>query len=278
MESVQTFLDNTFGRLVSTAVIIILLSILRVIMLRNINRHVDDLRSRYVWRQSVSYTISVVGVLLVIVVWLQWFQSIFTMLSLIAAAITITSKELILNFLSHGVIVWRQLFDMGDRIQIGGNVGDVIEIGPVYFAIAEVGNWVNADEHTGRVIKVPNSTVLTQPLANYTRGVALIWNEVRVDLTVGGDWQKAKEIAEKIAQEHSHEFTELELKEIRNAGEEFIFTNTKPSVYVKWHEGKIALTIRYACRFHKRRFTEQQIWEALLKKFGDEGIALFAMH
>ncbi len=277
MQSLQTFLDNTIGKLIGTVVIIVLLSILRAILLRNINRHIEDLRSRYTWRQSVSYSISVVGVLLVIVIWFQWFQSIITMLSLIAAAITVASKELILNFISHGVIVWRKLFDVGDRIQIGGSIGDVIEIGPVYFAIAEVGNWVNADEPTGRVVKIPNSAVLTQPLANYTRGLSLIWNEIRVELMVGSDWQRAKKIGEEIAKQYTHQFSESELIEIRNEGEEFMFMKTEPSVYVQWRDGKIALAIRYACKFHKRRYTEQQIWEALLKRFAEENIQLFAM-
>jgi hypothetical protein len=52
---------------------------------------------------------------------------------------------------------------------------------------------------------------------------------------------------------------------------------TEPTVYVQWREGKIALAIRYACKFHKRRFTEQKIWEALLQRFAEEEIQLFAM-
>lgn len=277
MESLQSLLNNTPGKVLSSILIIILLSLLRAILVRNINRYIEDIRSRYTWRQTVSYIISVVGVLLLILIWLQWVQSIITMLSLIAAAITVASKELILNFISHGVIVWRRLFDVGDRIQIGANIGDVIEIGPAYFAIAEVGNWVNADEPTGRVIKVPNSAVLTQPLANYTRGLALIWNELRVELVVGSDWQKAKQIAEEIARQHTYKFSKKELAEIRSEGEEIIFLKTEPAVYVQWKEGKIALTIRYACKFHKRRYTEQQIWETLMKRFEEEDIQLFAM-
>ncbi len=277
MESLQIFLHNTLGKFISTVAIIFLLSLLRALLLRNINRHIEDLRSRYTWRQSVSYTISVIGVLLVVVIWFQQFQSVITMLSLVAAALTVAPKELILNFISHGVIISRRLFDVGDRIQIGGNIGDVIELGPVYFTIAEVGNWVNADEPTGRVIKVPNSSVLTQPLANYTRGLSLIWNEIRVELTVGSDWQKAKQIAEEIARQYTHQFSESELMEVRDEGEEFMFMKTEPTVYVQWREGKIALAIRYACKFHKRRFTEQKIWEALLQRFAEEEIQLFAM-
>ena len=79
-----------------------------------------------------------------------------------------------MNLVGWQYIVWKKPFDVGDRIEIGQNSGDVIDITPFNFTVMEIGNWVNADESTGRIIHVPNGQVFTQPLANYGKGFQFI--------------------------------------------------------------------------------------------------------
>jgi small-conductance mechanosensitive channel len=69
-------------------------------------------------------------------------------------------------------IVARRPFGPGDRIKIGPHAGDVVDRGIFQFAIMEIGNWVQADQGTGRMIHVPNAQVFTEPLANYSDGFA----------------------------------------------------------------------------------------------------------
>ena len=48
--------------------------------------------------------------------------------------------------------------------------GDVIDIRIFQFSMVEIGNWVDADQSTGRIVHVPNSKVLREHLANYHFG------------------------------------------------------------------------------------------------------------
>lgn len=64
-------------------------------------------------------------------------------------------------------ILWRRPFELGDRIQIGEDAGDVIDSRIFQFTILEIGNWVAADQSTGRLIHIPNQSVFTTPLANH---------------------------------------------------------------------------------------------------------------
>ena len=263
----RALFDDTEGKILGTLLTLAVLAFVRWIAYRTINRRVQKLHSRYVWRQTVSYLVWGLALLLIVQLWFAWFRSVVTLLSLVAAAIVIVSKELILNVVAYGVIVWRRLFDVGDRIQVGTFAGDVIETGPMYFSMAEIGNWVGADEATGRVIKVPNSQVLTTPVANYTRGESLLWHEMSLELKLASDWQAARRIAEEAAAAHAYAFKPGEMAEIRYAKEEIIFVNPDPKVYLGVHGGKLVLTIRYICKLHKRRLTEQQILEVLLARF-----------
>jgi small-conductance mechanosensitive channel len=243
---------------------------LRTLAMRIINKRIADIRNRYIWRQTISYIILALGILLVIRLWFEWFQSILTVLSLIAAALTIVAKELILNFLAYGIIIWRGLFTVGDRIQIGDHAGDVTEIGPSYFSLAEIGHWISTDEPTGRSVKVPNSTILTQPVANYARGMSLIWNEITISLTASSDWRQAKSLLITIGQKRGYTVTEEEQHALRTSTEEIMFTRTDPDVHCRIEEEKLTLTLRYLCKFHQRHTTEQQIWDDILDQFSSK--------
>ncbi len=207
------------------------------------------------------------GVIIVVRLWFEWFQSILTVLSLIAAALTIVSKELILNFMAYGIIIWRGLFNVGDRIQIGQHVGDVTEIGPSYFSVAEIGNWISSDEPTGRILKIPNSRALTDPVANYARGLSLIWNEISVEITINSDLERAHNILTAIGRKHTHQLREAEKNSVRTSTEEIMFTSTEPDVFSRIKDGKLTLSLRYLCKFHKRKATEQAVWDAILHQF-----------
>ncbi|NIP82375.1 MAG: mechanosensitive ion channel, partial [Gemmatimonadetes bacterium] len=90
---------------------------------------------------------------------------------------------------------------VGDRIQIGAHAGDVIDQRIFQFIVLEIGNWVDADQSTGRIIHIPNGLVFREPLANYTRGMQYIWNEIRVLVTFESNWKRAKQILDEIVQE-----------------------------------------------------------------------------
>ena len=270
----MAFFDKLFAnvdsRLLGTIFIVLFLYGLRWLLHRLAINKIRDLRSRYIWRQTANLAFFVLTLVLVVRLWAEWFHSVLTLLSVIAAAITIVSKELLLNFFSYGIIVWRGLFNVGDRIQIDNHRGDVMEIGPIYFSLSEIGDWVHGDEPTGRSLKIPNSMVLTRPVANYSRGLGLIWNEVSVKIDAASNWRKARDMAEKIVVTHSYALSPGELKELHNQNEEIMFVRQTPAVYLRIEGRKVELILRYICKFHKRRSSEMAIWEALLEAYTDE--------
>src|SRR3989442_7605528 len=84
----------------------------------------------------------------------------------------------LVNLAGWVFIIWRSPFALGDRIQIGQHAGDVIDVRLFQFTLNEIGNWVQADQSTGRIIHIPNGKVLTEVIANYSEGVQYIWHEI----------------------------------------------------------------------------------------------------
>ena len=270
MNEMQNLFGSNTAKIVLTVVLIILIYSIRTFINKMITKRTEKIKDRYIARQINNYVVLLVVIILVIVIWFEWLQSIFTFLSIAVAAIIIVSKELLLNLIAHGVIITRELFEAGDRIQVGTYSGDVMETGPVFFTISEVSGWTTGDEASGRVIKIPNSLILTNSVANYSRGLGIIWNEIGFDLLPESNFSKAKSIALKAAEKNSYQFSNQDMKMLQDNSEEIMFITTAPSVKVQIREGLVKLLIRYPCKFHKRNQTEQNIIESFLSAIKEQ--------
>ena len=141
----------------------------------------------------------------------------------------------------------RTPFQVGDRVQIDNHTGYIIDIRLFQFTILEVGNWVDADQSTGRIIHIPNSAVFKQSQANYSRGFQYIWNEIPILLTFESNWKIAKTILEKIGNEHAELISKPAKRRIKEAAKKYLLTYTHltPIVYTSVRDSGVLLTIRY---------------------------------
>ncbi len=258
-------------KIISSLVIIIFLWIIRKIIQKAVIAKLQDVRLRYRWRKYSGYLTVFLGVILVGRIWFQGIQSLATFLGLLSAGIAIALKDIVASFAGWAFILWRRPFEVGDRIQIGKYSGDVIDLRIFQFTLMEIGNWVDADQSTGRIIHIPNGKIFTETLANYSKGFQYIWNEIPVMVTFESNWEKAKEILQRISDAHSAHLSELAEQRIRKAAKKFMIFYSKltPIVYTTVSESGVLLTVRYLCEPRRRRSSEANIWEDILKEFHD---------
>ena len=250
----------------------------RGLALRIMRARIDDVRTRYRWRKTITYISVVVAILLVGRVWSGAFGELATFLGLLSAGLAIALRDPIVNLGGWLFIIWRRPFVVGDRIQIGPNAGDVIDQRIFQFIVLEIGNWVGADQSTGRIIHIPNGLVFREPLANYTRGMQYIWNEIQVLVTFESNWRRAKEILDEIVQERAREVVEEARQQMHKASRQFMifYTNLTPIVYTDVKDSGVLLTVRYLCHPRRRRSTAQAIWEDTLDRFAEHDDIDFA--
>jgi len=186
------------------------------------------------------------------------------------AGIAIALKDPIVNMVAWLFILIRQPFKVGDRIQIGDQAGDVIDIRIFQFSLIEIGNWVDADQSTGRVIHIPNGIVFTTPQSNYTAGFVHIWHEIPLLITFESNWKKAKRILTDIVNKDAVQITESAERQIKAAAKKFLIYYSKltPIVYTTIKDSGVLLTMRFLCDPIKRRSTEEIILEEVLEEFG----------
>ena len=281
LESIQRWTGLTPAaqeRIVETLIVILVLVVLRSLAMRVLHRWTDDARSFYQWRKIITYVIAALGLVAIARIWFAWFGNFGTFLGLASAGLAIALRDLLVNVAGWIFIVSRRPFGVGDRIQIVGLSGDVIDQRLFQFSLLEIGNWVNADQSTGRIVHVPNGKVFTEPQFNYTRGFGYIWNELPVLVTYESDWRKAKQMLQEIVERHAATLTEEAQRRISQASRQFmiVYSNLTPIVYTAVHDSGVLLTMRYLCDPRRRRGIAHAIWEDVLDAFAAEDSIDFA--
>ena len=260
------------SRIAVSCVVILALLIARRLVLGLVWSRTHDARTRYRWQKAATYLSSLLGILLLSRVWFGAFHDFGSFLGLTGAGIAISLKDVLVNFAGWLFMIWRRPFSVGDRIQIGSHAGDVIDVRIFHFTLNEIGNWVNADQSTGRVIHIPNGRVLTEVIANYSEGFEYIWNEIPVLITLESDWERAKQILTEIVQRDSADIVKAAEESVRHSTKKFmiLYTTLTPTVYTRVNDDGVVLTLRYLCEPRKRRVTEQTVWEDILRAFAKE--------
>jgi small-conductance mechanosensitive channel len=259
----------TAAKIEATLLVVVVLWLLRRITLAIVWRRAHDPVLRYRWQKGTAYITSPIGLFLVARIWFEGFESVATYLGLLTAGVAIALRDVLSNVAGWVFLMWRRPFALGDRIQIGQHAGDVIDVGLFQFTLNEIGNWVQADQSTGRIMHIPNGKVLTEVIANYGEGFQYIWNEIPVLITFESDWEKAKQLLLDIVRRDSEEIARQAERSVRETSRKFMifYTNLTPTVYTSVHESGVLLTLRYLCEPRRRRVTEQQIWEDILREF-----------
>ncbi|MCH4887644.1 mechanosensitive ion channel family protein [Acidaminobacter sp. JC074] len=251
--------------IVYTALAIIIVYILRSLILRIIHRNMKDLKLYYKTRRTINYIYFGVVLLLLISIWSET-SSMSTYLGLASAGIAIALSDLLVNIAAFVFMIFKKPFSVGDRIEINGHAGDVIDQRLFQFTVMEIGNWVSNDQSTGRMIHIPNRLIFNHPLFNYNAGFKFIWHEVHVMLTFESNHNKAKEMFLNIAGKYTVQKTDTLEKELKEASRKYLiyYNNLTPIVYTDVKDSGIVLSIRYLCEPQKRRTTHEKVWEDIL--------------
>ena len=165
---IMEFLRSDYGsRVINTGLSVFAVLICITIAYWLFKKHFDSKRKQNQFRSRMFYLGTLIFILVLTRIWVTGFSHVFTMLSLVAAGLVVSNKETIMNFSGWLIINWRGVFSEGDYIQIQDFVGYIDSIRMFHFRIHESLS-VEAGRPTGRIIKVPNSLVITTPFVLFT--------------------------------------------------------------------------------------------------------------
>ncbi len=258
--------DPTGIKILQSVVLFIITMLVSRLIIRVMFKKLKDNKKYYTYKQRTNYTAGFIIIIGIVFVWINSAASLTTYIGLLSAGIAIALKEIFINIAGWIFIEFRKPFDVGHRITIGSQKGDVIDKRIFQFTLMEVTDVSMGEQSTGRIIDVPNSFVFVHPTINYTKGFEYIWNEIKVVVTFESDWRLMKKLLLDIGNKDTDFTTEKVAEQIKNASKKYMinYNNLTPIVYTDVLDSGVALTLRYLCEPKRRRTTVNMVWEDVL--------------
>jgi small-conductance mechanosensitive channel len=236
---------------------------------RAITYQVQDATARYKARKLVTLLSYLAATILLSVVFWQRLGGLTVFLGVAGAGVAFALREVIVSVAGWLAISLGGYYRVGNRVQLGQVRGDVIDISLLRTVLMEIGEWVNSDLYTGRVVRVANSFVFTSPVFNYSGDFPFLWDEIRVGVKYGCDWQQAREILGQVAQEVVGSFAARAQDEWRGMQLRFNIEpiTIDPVVTLLFADAWLEFTVRYIVDYRRRRLTKDQLFTRILEEF-----------
>lgn len=250
-------------RFILTILIIVFIYYLRKYISKKIDKKIEDISKNFRYNKVLNYISYGLGFVLIFPLWFHGLQGFMTFFGLFSAGLAIALRDMVANIVGRLYLIIRRPYIIGDRVEIGDVKGDVIDIRLFETSLMEIGNWVDSDQSTGRIVFVPNGHALNRNISNYTQGFEFIWSEIRILLTFESDWRKAKEALQEIANIKARKINREAREKIVNSAKKE-YKKLTPIVYTNVKASGVELTIRYLCEPRKRRSTNEDFWEEIM--------------
>lgn len=256
-------------KLFLSAIAIAALLLARWLALRALHRRLEQDGVAYRSGKAVTYVTTVAIALALAWIWIDSFSNLATYLGLASAGIAIALSDVLKNLAGWAYIVVRRPFRVGDRVEVVGTIGDVIDIRVFRFTLAEVGNWVHAEQATGRIVHVPNGVLFINQIANYTEGFDFVWHEVPILVTFESNWHAAEALVREVLASKTPDIEAKAGTQVRAIARSYhlkvgILT---PTVYVSVKDSGVLLTARFLVDVRQRRVVEERVWRGVLDAF-----------
>lgn len=160
------------GRLATSAVVVLIGVLVAQVLGRVLGRRTDDPYTKYYARKVSRYVVAVVVVVVLAVVWQAFAGRVGVVLGLATAGLAFAMQEVVGAVAGWFNILSGRIFRVGDRIQMGGVRGDVIDITPLRTKVMEIGSPNSEDtpvrgrQYTGRIVAISNKATFTEPVYN----------------------------------------------------------------------------------------------------------------
>ena len=197
----------------SVMAVVLLLAAAKIVDVYVIGR-IDSAVSQYNLRRVAKLALVLVLALIVISILFQnWYTTVVSV-GVISLVVGLAVQTPVTSFLGWIYILARSPYRVGDRIKIGDATGDVIDVSYLDTTLWEFGgDFLSTDHPSGRVIKFPNSKILSSTVYNYTWPLfPYVWNEIKFSVAYESDLEFVAETMQRVAEE---EVGERMMKQVR---------------------------------------------------------------
>jgi small-conductance mechanosensitive channel len=254
------------AKLLRAAIGLLVIWLVVRLLQRTTTRHVDATDTRYRLRKLVALLGWVAAGVLLAGIFSDRFGQLTVAFGVAGAGIAFALQEVIASFAGWIAISMGGFYNPGDRVQLGGIKGDVIDIGVLRTTLMECGNWVAGDLYNGRIVRVANSFVFKEPVFNYSADFPFLWDEITVPVRYGSDHRLARRIVQQAVTDVVGDYTGYAKAAWAEMVRKYRIedASVEPMITMVANDNWIEFTARYVVDYKRRRGTKDKIFSTIL--------------
>lgn len=228
---------------------------------------IRDIDNRHRARKLAAFGGYFISIVLIASVYSDQLSGLTVILGAAGVGIAFALQEVIASFAGWLTIMFGGFYRTGDRVQLGGITGDVIDIGMLRTTLMETGQWVSGELYNGRIVRISNSFVFKEPVFNYSADFPFLWEEIYFPIRYGSDYDLAREIITNITNQLVGHFAVEAHKTWDPMLRKYMIepAATEPMVTMTANEHWVKFTVRYTVVYNKRRTEKDKLFDAVIK-------------
>lgn len=265
--------DPTVGKIATIVIGAIIIWFIIKAIQRNLFSKIKDNDNRYRAKKFSNFIGYIFTILLLTIVFSDKLGGLTVALGVAGAGIAFAMQEVIVSFAGWIAIMFGGFYKTGDRVQLGGIKGDVMDIGVIRTTIMETGQWVDGDLYNGRIVFVANSFVFKEPVFNYSGDFPFLWDEIKIPIQYGSNYKMTKEILEQVGKEVAGDLSQRSRDKWVSMQEKYRLEDaqTEPMVSLVANDNWVEYTLRYIVNYKKRRATKTELFTRILERVDATG-------
>ncbi len=273
--------DSSLGGAALTVALVVGLLVVAWVVNRLVARGFADAEQRFNARRIVRAVTWFVAVLGLIVIWQPLGGNLAPTLGLATAGLAFAMQEAIGAVAGWFNITFGSIFRVGDRVQMGGVQGDVIDVSLLKTRLMEIGDdanttWLGGRQYTGRVVTVSNKATFTDPVYNYSMFFEYIWEEIEVAIPHHADWRGASRVLEEEARRQASAEGAREAMDAVRQRFPVPDTEVEPRVFASADETYMRLAVRFVVPIRSARSVKDDITRRIHGRLEAAGVEVVA--
>lgn len=275
-------------QLIETGIVAVVALVLSYAVSFLLTRRASDEYARHFVRRATHFLAFLVALIVVGFVWNVFSSRAGLGFGFVAAGLAFALQEVIGAVAGWFNILLGGIYRIGDRIEIAGVRGDVIDITPLRTKLLETGvsepppsgqpastdYWVHGRQPTGRLVAVSNKATFLEPVFNYSTMWEFVWQEISFPISHHDDWRAAERIIDEEARAISA------TDEAKHAMEEMQrrypvpHSELEPRVYVRATDNYMELSARFVVPVRTSRTSVNELTRRVRERLDEAGIPI----
>ncbi len=217
---------------------------------RTIFRYIHEPRRRYQFLLLRKIMIWIAVVTIVAFTFASQLGSVATFAGLLTAGVAVALQSVILSVAGYFFLMGKYGIRVGDRVQIGGVTGEVVDVGLVRFHLLELSSGGTDAQPSGRVVAFSNSVVFQPTSGVFKRipGASFVWHEINLTFSHDNNYRTIQEritsAVDHVLKDH-HEEMDRQRRHMEQTLNSISEIELRPKTYLRFTPSGIEVTVRF---------------------------------